>query len=129
MVVSYILLLVVLILVIVLVCVQEINLILKNLILLMFRGSLDSIWYSKDSNVSLAGFSDVDWASNAVDRKSTSGGYFYLGSNLVSWHNKKQNYISLLIAEAKYIAVGSCCTQLLRRSKCLQIMELCWIHL
>ena len=36
-----------------------------------------------------------------------------MGNNLVSWHNKKQNSISLLIAEMEYIAVGSCCTQLL----------------
>ena len=68
------------------------------------------IWYSKDSNASLAGFSDVDWVGNADDRKSTSGGCFYLGNNIVSWHNKKQNPISLSTAETSYIAVGSCCT-------------------
>ena len=77
-------------------------------------GTLDyGIWYSKDTNISLAEFSDVEWAGNADDRKSTSGGYFHLGNNLVSWHNKKQNSISLSTAEAKYIVVGSCCTQLL----------------
>ena len=48
-------------------------------------GTLDyEIWYSKDSNISLAGFSDGDWAGNTDDRKSTSGGCFYLGNNLVS---------------------------------------------
>ena len=78
------------------------------------NGTLDyGIWYSKDSNVSLAGFSNTDWASNTDNRKSTSGGCFYLGNNLVSWHNKKQNSISLSIVETKYIVVGSCCTQLL----------------
>ena len=35
-----------------------------------------------------------------------------MGNNLVSWHSKKQNYISLSTAEAKYIVVDSCCTQL-----------------
>ena len=43
-----------------------------------------SIWYSKDNNMSFAGLSDADWAGKASDRKSTSGGYFYLGINLVS---------------------------------------------
>ena len=63
--------------------------------------------------MSLVGFSDIDWARNGDNKKSTSGGCLYLGNNLVSWHNKKQNFISLSIAEAEYIAVGSCCAKLL----------------
>ena len=42
------------------------------------------LFYSKKSNLSLAGFSDSDWARNANDRKSTIGGCFYIGANLVS---------------------------------------------
>ena len=71
------------------------------------------VWYSKDTNDVLAGYSNVDWAGNADDRKSTLGCCFYVGNNLVSWMSKKQNSISLSTAEAKYIATGSCCTQLL----------------
>ena len=37
------------------------------------------------------------------DRKSTLGGCFYLGNNLVSWISKKQNSVSLSIAEVEYI--------------------------
>ena len=32
------------------------------------------VWYSKDTNDVSAGYSDADWAGNADDRKSTSGG-------------------------------------------------------
>jgi hypothetical protein len=32
---------------------------------------------------------------------------------MVSWSSKKQNYVALSTAEAKYIAAGDCCTQLL----------------
>ncbi|CAM9000587.1 unnamed protein product [Rhodiola kirilowii] len=71
------------------------------------------IWYTKDTNPHLVGFCDADWAGNAEDRKSTSGGCFFLGNNLVSWFSKKQNSILLSTAEAEYIAAGSCCTQLL----------------
>ena len=54
------------------------------------NGTVDyGIWFSKDTNSSLVGYSDVDWAGNADDRKSTSGGCFYLGNNLVSWFSKK----------------------------------------
>ena len=42
------------------------------------------VWYSKDINDVLVGYSDADWAWNADDRKSTSGGCFYVGNNIVS---------------------------------------------
>ncbi|KAG9458352.1 hypothetical protein H6P81_002860 [Aristolochia fimbriata] len=71
------------------------------------------IFYSNSSTVALAGYSDADWAGNSDDRRSTSGGCFYLGTKLVAWYSKKQNSISLSTAEAEYIAAGSCCTQLL----------------
>ncbi|KAA0067192.1 uncharacterized protein E6C27_scaffold38G002760 [Cucumis melo var. makuwa] len=44
---------------------------------------------------------------SADDRKSTSGGCFFLGNNLVSWFSKKQNCVSMSTAEAEYIAAGS----------------------
>ena len=53
------------------------------------------IWYDKDSNDVLAGYSNANWVGNVDDRKSTSSGCFYLGNNLVSWMSKKQNSISL----------------------------------
>ena len=68
------------------------------------------VWYNKDTNDVLARYSDANWAGNADDRKSTSGGCFYVCNNLVSWMSKMKNSIFLSIAEAKYIAAGSCCT-------------------
>ncbi|XP_065623113.1 secreted RxLR effector protein 161-like [Quercus suber] len=65
------------------------------------------IWYSRDSNECLARYSDDDWAECIDDRKSTTGGCFYIGNNLVSWMSKKQNSVSLSTAEAEYIAVMS----------------------
>ncbi|CAM8880867.1 unnamed protein product [Rhodiola kirilowii] len=77
-------------------------------------GTVDfGIWYTKDTNPYLVGYCDGDRAGNVEDRKSTSGGYVFLGNNLVSWFSKKQNSISLSTAEAEYINAGSCCTQLL----------------
>ena len=71
------------------------------------------VWYNKDTSDVLARYSNIDWAGNANDRKNTSGSCFYVGNNLGSWMSKKQNSISLSTTEAEYIAVGSCCTQLL----------------
>ena len=83
------------------------------------------VWYDKDTNDVLAGYSDADWAENADDWKSTSGGCFYLGNNLVSWMSKKQNSISLSTAEAEYIATGSYYTQLLWMQKLLLNYGIC----
>jgi hypothetical protein len=71
------------------------------------------VYFSRDTTLSLAGYSDADWAGNGDDCKSTSGGCFYVGTNLVAWMSKKQNFICLSTAEAEYIAAGSCCTQLI----------------
>jgi hypothetical protein len=59
------------------------------------------------------GYSDADWVAIADDRKSTSKGCFYVGTNVVAWMSRKQSSICLSIAEAEYMAAGSCCTQLL----------------
>jgi hypothetical protein len=45
---------------------------------------LHGIWYYRETNLVVAGYSDTDWAGNADDRRSTSGGCFYVGNNLVT---------------------------------------------
>jgi hypothetical protein len=65
----------------------------------------------------LAGYSNVNWAGNADDRKST--GCFYVGINLEAWMSRKQYFISLSTIKAKYIAAGSCCIQLIWMKKLL----------
>ena len=61
----------------------------------------------------LVGFADADFAGYQVDRKSTSGMAHFLGSSLISWGTKKQNSVALSTAEAEYVAVAACCSQLL----------------
>lgn len=82
------------------------------------------IWLSKDTNTTLVRYSDADWASCADDRKSTTGWCFFIGNNLIAWHRKKQTSTSLSTAEAEYIAVGSCCTQLLWMKQMLADYEI-----
>ena len=62
---------------------------------------------------------DANWAGCVDDRKSTSGGCFYLGKNLVLWMSKQENSVSLSTTKVEYIAVGSCCAQLLWMKKLL----------
>jgi hypothetical protein len=71
------------------------------------------LWYPKGSHFELLGYSDANYAGCKVDRKSTSGTCQFLGQSLVSWSSKKQNYVALSTVEAEYVAIGSCCAQLL----------------
>ena len=68
------------------------------------------VWYSKDTSDVLAGYSDADWAGNADDRKSTSGGCFYVENNLVSWISKSRtpsHYPLLKLSTLLPIAIAS----------------------
>lgn len=83
-------------------------------ILKYVKGILNhGLYYSKETNQNLVSYYDANWAGSIDDRCSTSGGSFFLGNNLISWHNKKHNCVTLSTAEAEYISMGSCCTQLL----------------
>eukprot|EP00253_Pinus_taeda_P027198 PITA_27198 len=66
----------------------------------------------------------TDWAGSMDDRKSTSGGAFFMGSRLVSWFSKKQSSIALSTAEAEYVVAASCCTQLLWMMQTLQDFQI-----
>ncbi|RVW16805.1 Retrovirus-related Pol polyprotein from transposon RE1 [Vitis vinifera] len=95
-------------------CPKESHLIALKRIIRYIAGTLElGLWYPFDTHSDVACYTDADWAGNVDDRKNTSGGCFYIGNCLVVWMSKKQNSISLSIAEAEYIATGSCCSQLL----------------
>ena len=64
----------------------------KQIICYINGTSNNGIWYSKDSNECLVGYSDVNWAGCIDDRKSTSSACFYLGNNLVLWMSKKAKF-------------------------------------
>ncbi|XP_058774832.1 uncharacterized mitochondrial protein AtMg00810-like [Vicia villosa] len=69
------------------------------------------ILYSHNSNTKLLGYCDNDWAGCDDYRKSTSGGCFFLGDNLISWFSKKQNCASLSTVEVEYIEACSSYSQ------------------
>ena len=86
---------------------------LKRIFRYLFGTQNLSLWYPKKSSLELISFSDVDYASSKTDRKSISGTCQFFGHMLVFWSSKKQNYVALSTVEAEYIAVGSCCVQIL----------------
>ncbi|XP_058774788.1 secreted RxLR effector protein 161-like [Vicia villosa] len=83
-------------------------------ILRYLRGTTTyGLWFPKGNECYLVEFSDSDFAGCKSDRKSTSGTCHLLSNSLISWHSKKQVSVALSTVEAKYVAVGSCCAQIL----------------
>ncbi|XP_050916171.1 uncharacterized protein LOC127131285 [Lathyrus oleraceus] len=76
--------------------------------------------YSHNANSLIIGYCGADWAANVDDINSTSGGFFFLGNNLISWFRKKQNCVSLSMVEARYIAAGNSCSQLIWMKQMLE---------
>ena len=62
--------------------------------------------YTSSGGVMLHGFTDSDWVGSPVDKKSTFGYCFSLGSAMISWSSKKQGSIAQSTAEAEYIAAS-----------------------
>ncbi|GJW93643.1 hypothetical protein Tco_0173315 [Tanacetum coccineum] len=74
------------------------------------------LWYSKDTDMSLTTYADVDHAGCQDTRRSTSGSAQFLGDKLVSWSSKKQKSTAISSTEAEYIALsGSCLPSLLNK--------------
>ena len=72
------------------------------------KGTLDyGLRYASVCDFKLYGYVDSNWGGSVVDRKSTSGCCFSLGSAMISWQSRKQSCVALSTAEAEYIAACS----------------------
>ena len=56
------------------------------------KGTVDyGLKYEANQKINLEGYVDLDWAGSAIDRKSTSGCCFSMGSGVISWFSKKNS--------------------------------------
>jgi hypothetical protein len=85
------------------------------------------LWYPKNQNFQLSVYSDADWDNCMDERKSKSGGAFFLGDSLVAWLSKKQGSISLSTTEVEYIVVATFCTQVLWMIQTLADLEVKYV--
>jgi histone deacetylase 1/2 len=63
------------------------------------------IFYEAKSQLQVHGYTDVDWAGNVSNRRSTNAFMFSFGSGVVSWSSKKQPTLTLSNIEAEYRGV------------------------
>jgi hypothetical protein len=78
----------------------------KN-VLRYVAGTVDfGLDYVRGDRLSLVGYTDLDWAGCAANRKSTSRSCFSLGSGLVSWFSQKKKSDGLSSVEVEYMAAS-----------------------
>nr|GEX54636.1 retrovirus-related Pol polyprotein from transposon TNT 1-94 [Tanacetum cinerariifolium] len=66
-----------------------------------------------DSSIALTAFADADHFGCQDTCRSTSGSLQFLGDRLISWSSKRQKSAAISCTEAEYIALSSCCAQIL----------------
>jgi len=78
----------------------------KRLLRYLKNTIFHSVTISNTSSTTLTCFSDVDWAGNLDDRKSTSAYLLFLGNTPISWSSKKQRAIARSSTKAEYRALA-----------------------
>ena len=88
-------------------------LVVKHIMRYLAGTSHLGLWCPKSNTCGLLGYLDVDFIGSRTDRKCTLGGVNFLANPQFLGNLKNKNNVALSIAEAKYIAIGSCYAQLL----------------
>ena len=65
---------------------RHVHLIVAKHILRYLKDTVDyGLRYEENKKINLEGYVDSDWAGSAIDRKSTLGCCFSMGSGVISW--------------------------------------------
>ena len=96
---------------------RNVHLIAAKHILRYLRGTVDyGLKYEANQKINLEGYVDSNWVGSAIDRKSTSGCCFTMGSGAISWFSRKQSFVALSTAKSEYVAA------------CLAHCEVVWLR-
>lgn len=76
-------------------------------VLRYLRGTVGhGLRYSLSGDMRLEGYSNSDWARRLVNRRSTFGCCFSLGSAMISYCSRKQTFVAPSTTKVEYIAVN-----------------------
>ena len=87
---------------------RHVHLIVANHILRYLKGTVVyGLKYEANQKINLEGYADSNWVGSAIDRKSTLGCCFSMGSDMISSFRRKQFCMALRTVEAEYVAACS----------------------
>jgi hypothetical protein len=75
-------------------------------VLRYLKGTPEQGLHFKPRSLQLHAYCDSNWAGDPLDCRSTIGNRVFIGSNLVSWHAKKQTVVSRSNIKAEYHAMA-----------------------
>ena len=96
----------------------NVHLIAAKHILRYLRGTVDYVLkYDVNQKINVEGYIDSYWVGSGIDRKSTLGCCFSMGSGVISWFSRKQSCVALSTAESEYVmaCLASCEVEWLRK--------------
>lgn len=71
------------------------------------------MWYPRNYEFNLIGYTNSNYVRYSLDRKSTSMGWKLLGNRLINWCSKKTSSLACLTTKVEYVLFGTCCAQIL----------------
>ena len=87
---------------------RHVHLIVAKHIFRYPKGTVDyGLKYEVNQKINLEGYVDSDWEDSAIDRKSTSGCFFSMGSGVISWFSRKESCMVLSTTKEEYVATFS----------------------
>ncbi|KAL0415814.1 UNVERIFIED_CONTAM: Retrovirus-related Pol polyprotein from transposon RE1 [Sesamum latifolium] len=84
------------------------------------------ILFKRDHILTLEAYTDADYASSVVDRRSTTGYCTSPGGNLVTWKSKNQNAVARSSTESKFRAIAQGLIKLLWLKIILDDLKIKW---
>lgn len=84
------------------------------------KGTADyRIVFKKNGNM-MSAYSDADWATCKLDRRSYTGFVVFLAEGPVAWESRKQPTVALSSTEAEYMAITSASKEIMFLSQVLE---------
>ena len=81
---------------------------LRHVHLMIVKGKVEyGLMYDTNQKINLEGYVDSSWVGSSIDRKSTSGCFFSVGSHVISWFSRKQSCVAPSTAEVVYVIACS----------------------
>lgn len=78
-------------------------------VLRYLKGTLHrGIKYDHDTDATLRGYADADYANDKDTRCSITGYLFTFGPSVFSWRSRRQRTVALSTTEAEYMAISDC---------------------